>query len=211
MQVEKSDTESRIFESARLLFNERGYAGMTLRQIAKEAGIEAQSVYNYVPSKQVLLERLVRRGTGELHNSVLAAIASAEQTPGAQLEAAVKAHVVHYLCSANVVIHFRESLIHFDEERRDSLVAMFKAYEQLYKNIIRQGVASGDFRPVDVTPTTYVILGMGDSTTNWWRPSGRLDAETVGQLLAELAVQMVARTVSSALPIAQEKTALLTI
>jgi AcrR family transcriptional regulator len=191
MLVEKNDTEARIFESARVLFNQWGYTGMTLRQIAKEVGIEAQSIYNYIPSKQVLVERLVRNGTGELHASVLTALDSAGPTPAAQLAAAVKAHVIHYLSSANVVVFFRDSLVHFDAGTRASLLVMLKAYEQTFKDIIHRGIASGDFRQVDVTPTTYAILGMGDSVINWWRPAGRLDAQAVGDLFCGLAVQMV--------------------
>jgi len=192
MLVEKNDTETRILESARVLFNQWGYTGMTIRQIAKEVGIEAQSIYNYIPSKQVLVERIVRSGTGEMHASVVAALDQAPPTPTARLAAAVKAHVVHYLQSANVVVFFRDSLVHFDAERRASLLVLLKAYEQLYKDIIRDGISTGEFREVDVTPTTYAILGMGDSVINWWRPTGRLDAAELGELFGGLAVQMVA-------------------
>ncbi|WP_035696798.1 TetR/AcrR family transcriptional regulator [Glycomyces tenuis] len=191
MLVEKNDTETRIYEAARVLFNQWGYTGMTLRQIAKAVGIEVQSIYNYIPSKQVLVERLVRNGTGELHTSVLAALEGAGPTPGERLAAAVKAHVIHYLSSTNVVVFFRDSLVHFDEGTRSSLLVMLKAYEQVFKDIIRAGIDSGEFRDVDVTPTTYAILGMGDSVVNWWRPSGRLDAAAVGELFGDLAVQMV--------------------
>lgn len=191
MLMEKNDTEARIFESARVLFNRWGYTGMTLRQIAKEVGIEAQSIYNYIPSKQVLVERLVRNGTGELHASVLTALDAAGSTPSARLAAAVQAHVIHYLSSANVVVFFRDSLVHFDPEIRGSLLVMLKAYEQVFKDIIRQGIDSGEFREVDVTPTTYAILGMGDSVINWWRPDGRLDAAGVGELFGGLALRMV--------------------
>lgn len=200
MLVEKNDTEARIFESARKLFNQWGYTGMTLRQIAKDVGIEAQSIYNYTPSKQVLVERLVRAGTGELHASVLAALEAADPTPTARLAAAVKAHVIHYLSSANVVVFFRDSLVHFDAAPRDSLLVMLKGYEQVYKDIIRSGVDAGEFRDVDVTPTTYAILGMGDSVINWWRPAGRLDAAEVGDLFGRLAVQMVERVPASEPP-----------
>lgn len=200
MLVEKNDTEARIFEAARVLFNRWGYTGMTLRQIAKEVGIEVQSMYNYIPSKQVLVERLVRNGTGELHASVLAAVEDAGATPAERLAAAVKAHVIHYLSSTNVVAFFRDSLVHFDEETRSSLLVMLKAYEQIFKDIIREGIDSGEFRTVDVTPTTYAILGMGDSVINWWRPTGRLDAAAVGDLFGDLAVQMVTADADAAAP-----------
>ena len=194
MSTPMNDTEIRIFESARVLFNEWGYTAMTLRQIAKDVGIEVQSIYNYTSSKQALVEKLVRTGTAELHGSVVDAIASAAPTPTAQLQAAMQAHVLHYLSSASVVVFFRDSLVHFDSDTRSSLLVMLKDYEQVFKDILREGIASGEFRELDVTPTTYAILGMGDSVTNWWRVGGRLGALEVGELYGELAVQMVSRT-----------------
>ncbi|WP_167138536.1 TetR/AcrR family transcriptional regulator [Diaminobutyricimonas sp. TR449] len=193
MLIEKNDTEARILEAARVLFNQWGYTGMTLRQIAKEVGIEVQSLYNYMSSKQALVERMVRSGTGELHATVLAALEAAGHTPSSRLAAAVKAHVIHYLSSSNVVVFFRDSLRHFDGDVRDSLLVMLKAYEQVFKDIIQDGIKQGEFRDVDVTPTTYAILGMSDSVINWWRPGGRLDADGVGELFGALAVQMVSR------------------
>ncbi|WP_157157349.1 TetR/AcrR family transcriptional regulator [Diaminobutyricimonas sp. LJ205] len=193
MLIEKNDTEARIFEAARVLFNQWGYTGMTLRQIAKAVGIEVQSLYNYISSKQALVESMVRNGTGELHASVLAALEVAGPAPSARLAAGVKAHVIHYLSSSNVVVFFRDSLVHFDGDVRDSLLVMLKAYEQVFKDIIQEGIDRGEFREVDVTPTTYAILGMSDSVINWWRPGGRLDADAVGGLFGDLAVQMVAR------------------
>ena len=193
-----NDTESRIFESARVLFNQWGYTAMTLRQIAKDVGIEVQSIYNYTSSKQALVEKLVRAGTAELHSSVVAAVASAAHTPPARLKAAVQAHVLHYLSSASVVVFFRDSLVHFDSDTRTSLLVMLKEYEQVFKDLLREGIASGVFRELDVTPTTYAILGMGDSVTNWWRADGRLGALEVGELYGALAVQMVSRTPAGA-------------
>lgn len=198
MSTPMNDTESRIFESARVLFNQWGYTAMTLRQIAKDVGIEVQSIYNYTSSKQALVEKLVRTGTAELHNSVVDAIASTAPTPTARLRAAMQAHVLHYLSSASVVVFFRDSLVHFDSDTRSSLLVMLKEYEQVFKDILREGIASEAFRELDVTPTTYAILGMGDSVTNWWRAGGRLGAPEVGELYGELAVQMVSRTPADA-------------
>lgn len=190
MRVEKNDTEVRIIESARNHFNRWGYAGMTLRQIAKDVGIEAQSIYNYTTSKQALVEKMIRTGTEELYDSVVAAVEAADPSPSARLTAAVKAHVVHYASSPNVVI-FRDSLVHFDEDVRTSLRVKLKEYEQLFKDIIQEGMESGEFRQIDVTPVTFAILGMGDSVTNWWRPGGRLSAAEVGAMYSDLALRMV--------------------
>jgi AcrR family transcriptional regulator len=51
-------TRDEILQAARRLFAERGYAGTSVRDIAKAAGVSAQTVYDSVGSKQALVERL---------------------------------------------------------------------------------------------------------------------------------------------------------
>ncbi|HEY8015145.1 MAG TPA: helix-turn-helix domain-containing protein, partial [Dongiaceae bacterium] len=50
-QVKKSEVRERILAAAAGLFAERGYAGATIGQIAKAAGIAPSSVYVYFKSK----------------------------------------------------------------------------------------------------------------------------------------------------------------
>jgi AcrR family transcriptional regulator len=51
-------TRDEILRAARVLFAERGYARTSVRDIAKAAGVSAQTVYDSVGSKQALVERL---------------------------------------------------------------------------------------------------------------------------------------------------------
>jgi AcrR family transcriptional regulator len=51
-------TRDAILRAARRLFAERGYARTTVRDIAQEAGVSAQTVYDSVGSKQALVSRL---------------------------------------------------------------------------------------------------------------------------------------------------------
>jgi AcrR family transcriptional regulator len=51
-------TRDEILGAARRLFAERGYAATTVRDIAQAAGVSAQTVYDSVGPKQVLVSRL---------------------------------------------------------------------------------------------------------------------------------------------------------
>ena len=51
-------TQDEILQSARRLFAERGYARTSVRDIARAAGVSAQTVYDSVGSKQALVARL---------------------------------------------------------------------------------------------------------------------------------------------------------
>jgi AcrR family transcriptional regulator len=51
-------TKDEILQAARRLFAERGYARTSVRDIARAAGVSAQTVYDSVGSKQELVARL---------------------------------------------------------------------------------------------------------------------------------------------------------
>jgi len=51
-------TRDEILRAARRLFAERGYARTSVREIARAAGVSAQTVYDSVGSKQALVSRL---------------------------------------------------------------------------------------------------------------------------------------------------------
>src|SRR4249919_3870808 len=51
-------TQEEILRAARRLFAERGYTRTSVRDIAQEAGVSAQTVYDSIGSKQALVSRL---------------------------------------------------------------------------------------------------------------------------------------------------------
>src|SRR6476619_1421284 len=51
-------TQTEILTAARRLFAERGYTRTSVRDIAKAAGVSAQTVYDSIGSKQALVARL---------------------------------------------------------------------------------------------------------------------------------------------------------
>ena len=57
-------TAERILDAAEQLFAERGYAGATLRDVAKRVGVRPPSLYNHFASKDALYAAVLERGIG---------------------------------------------------------------------------------------------------------------------------------------------------
>jgi AcrR family transcriptional regulator len=55
-----------IFRQALELFSEKGYAGTSMRELAKRCGTTASNVYNYFPSKEDLLREVFRVGAEQI-------------------------------------------------------------------------------------------------------------------------------------------------
>jgi AcrR family transcriptional regulator len=59
---EVASTATRILDVAEELFAERGYAAVSVREIAGRVGLNQASLYNHFPSKQALYEAVLERG-----------------------------------------------------------------------------------------------------------------------------------------------------
>lgn len=60
----------RILKAAIELFSQRGYAAVTMREIAAQVNIKAASIYNHYSGKEALLDEIVERFRVGLHNEV---------------------------------------------------------------------------------------------------------------------------------------------
>ena len=57
-------TAERILDAAEALFAEHGYAGTTLRDVARAADLRIPSLYNHFESKEALYSAVLERGVG---------------------------------------------------------------------------------------------------------------------------------------------------
>ena len=82
----KRETRDAIAQAAARLFVERGFDAVTIDDIAREADVSRQTVFNYFPAKeQILFDR-----DEEIEEALLAAVRG--RTDGASLVSAFRAH-----------------------------------------------------------------------------------------------------------------------
>ncbi len=59
------DTKQRIMKSARLTVQDRGYGGLSFRELAKDVGIKSASIHHYFPTKGELGGALAAQYTAD--------------------------------------------------------------------------------------------------------------------------------------------------
>jgi AcrR family transcriptional regulator len=84
------ETRSRILETALSVFQERGFAQATMREIAAEAGVAVGAAYYYFDSKDALVMAFYERAQEEMHRETEAALDRAK-TLEARLRAIISA------------------------------------------------------------------------------------------------------------------------
>ena len=64
----KNDTKEMIRQAAVSEFMDKGFAGASLRQIVKNAGVTTGAFYKYYPTKEALLAELVEEHAEHIYN-----------------------------------------------------------------------------------------------------------------------------------------------
>ncbi|MBP7701083.1 MAG: TetR/AcrR family transcriptional regulator [Phenylobacterium sp.] len=92
----QQERRARILEAARELFAAEGVAGLSVRAIAKRAGMPAMTLYGYFPSKTAIVRALWSEAFAPLFVELDAAEA-AETEPAARLRKVAQAFVDYWV------------------------------------------------------------------------------------------------------------------
>lgn len=85
----RTDTSGRILDAALALMSERGYAGVSVRDIADAVGIKAASLYKHFADKRAVFDATVAREVAHVEKTLhdVGAVALPQDDPGAYAEA----------------------------------------------------------------------------------------------------------------------------
>lgn len=179
------DKRQEIFAAALHLFQEKGYHGASMQDLADAMGMQKASLYYYIRSKEELLVQLCEHGTGAFTQELNEIVASDLKATD-KLQRAIECYLVA-LCEQlelfTVVLREQKFL---GETQRKKLRGEGKQHGELLEAILQQGIAAGEFRPVNVTVTTLAILGMCNWMYEWYSPNGALQPREIAGMFSGL-------------------------
>ncbi|NVO54770.1 TetR/AcrR family transcriptional regulator [Rhodobacteraceae bacterium B1Z28] len=173
-------TGPRIREAALGLFARHGYAAVSMRQIAKEVGVQAGALYNYTPDKQSLLFRLMRDHMQDL----LAAYKALEDggDPQDTLRRFVGFHIRFHLQRPDEVFIAYMELRNLTPDNFAEIEDLRRAYENSLEGILNNGQKVGLFSISDTKIATLAVIAMLNGVMTWYRAGGRLSLDEVEQI-----------------------------
>lgn len=188
----KQPIPQHIVNAAIDLFYTHGYAETTMQSIADEVDLLKGSLYHYIHSKEDLLFRIIT----DVRQGSLALIDEAEQRD--DLRAIQR---LHRYVAGNVTYHGHQlrqgAILHrySDSLRADRQVELRghnKIYEQFVSSLVSAAKKEGDISDVFNTRllTEYVFCVI-NSVFDWYKPSGPITPEELGQAYAALAINGV--------------------
>jgi len=183
-------TGPKVQAAALKLFARDGFAAVSMRQIAREVGLQAGALYNYTPDKQTLLFSLMKGHMDELLVQSPQAVGD-DLAPEEALSAFVRFHITYHIERADLVFISYMELRSLEPENFKVIEAARRAYEDQLEAILQRGQATGVFQIEDSKLATLALIAMLTGVTNWFRRGGRLDIEEVTRHYVQMSLQVV--------------------
>jgi TetR/AcrR family transcriptional regulator, cholesterol catabolism regulator len=177
--------KQQIEDAASTLFRERGYAATSVRDIAQVLNLQGGSLYAHVASKEDMLWAIVLRAADRF-NLEVGPIASSQEPAGVKLKDMIRAHVGVVTTIQKDAAVFLHEWRFLSDERRLKIAARRDDYERLFRRVIADGVANGDFINVEPRLTATAILSALNGIATWYRPDGELSATDIADQHASL-------------------------
>lgn len=166
-----SERREQILSIAARLIARQGYSATTVRDIADEAGILSGSLYHHFPSKEAILQEILRAFLTGLRES-FAAIVAEELSPRETVDRLI-GHAFHTIeTQPDQVALYQNELSFLGSQPGFEFVREERVQiEELWIEQFREGQSVGDFRTsVDPAVAYRFYRDAVWSTVAWYRP-----------------------------------------
>lgn len=156
---DKRDEKRRaILEAACAVFTQKGFHRARVEEIAVRAGVGKGTIYEYFPSKKDLYEEMVETALGAYAEELAAAVA-ARDDPRSKLLAAARCTLMVADRNRALARLILEQPGGLGENLRRHIWKVRESYIQILRGVVEEGIAGGDFRPVDPHLAAMALVG----------------------------------------------------
>lgn len=179
------DTAAAIRTAALGLFAAKGYAAVSMREIAEAAGIRQGGIYNHFAAKQDILRALM---VGHMQALIAAwgGRAPSGGNPAADLDAFARFHIGYHFERPEAVFVAYMELRNLEPDNFAAVEALRDRYERILRAILERGAAAGLFALRDPAVETRALIAMLTGVTTWVREGGRLSIAEITDLYVGL-------------------------
>lgn len=173
------------------VFNQRGYDGTSMEDLAQATGITKSSIYHHVRGKEELLRLAVSRALDELF-----AMLEQPAPPGGRaidrLEQVVRGSarvLVDELPYVTLLLRVRGNT-----ETEQWALQRRREFDHRVAALVRRAAEEGDLRGgVDPRLATRLLFGMVSSAVEWYEPGRGVSGADLGEALWQLAFEGLRR------------------
>lgn len=174
-----------ILRAAAQIFRRKGFHAASMQDIADAVQLQKASLYHHINSKQEILLALLEEAMDLLIADMERVIAT-EGSPGEKLRMAMQQYTRRLAEQGDLAGVLLLEYRNLNPELRARHVKRRDRFEALWRELVRAGVESGEFRDIDPSLCGFALLGVQNWMITWYRPDGRLAPDELADAFADL-------------------------
>jgi len=173
-----------ILQEAARLFRQKGYMAATLRELADRSGIKGGSIYHHFSSKQEILHEIMAFTLTNLF--ALEEETARERNPIEKIRKAIRFHIEYHINNLNETLVADTELRSLTAENYREIIKMRRRYENLFIEILREGMQQQIIKIGDVKLAALAILQMCTGVSYWFKQDGPLSVQEIADSYVDL-------------------------
>ena len=169
----------RMLKAAAFCFNQKGYSGTSLKDVADILGLTDAALYYYVRNKQELVYLCYVRAADVAREAMRRAIE--EGTTGLQQVRLYIRYHVESIVGENGPLAIMSEIPSLKPEHRDEVLELSRTHSSNFEAILERGIADGSIAPCDIRMTCNAIMGAINWIPKWFHG----DADVAEKVLEE--------------------------
>jgi TetR/AcrR family transcriptional regulator, cholesterol catabolism regulator len=188
------ERRAQLLQAAGRIFREKGYEKASIGDFAKAVGIDRASIYYYISSKEELFREMVHEAVRDnvlMVEQIRESAATPEEKVRALIVGIMRSYEKHY---PYLYAYVQEDMARIAGDKTPwgkEMKLFSERFVVATVGIIQQGIDDGSFRlkSLSAQMIAFAVIGMCNWSHRWFRPSGRISLDMVGQSFAELALK----------------------
>ncbi len=179
--------KEQVIRKAAELFREKGYAAASMRDLAQKMGIEAASLYSHIRSKEEILQHLCFDMATEFRKS-LCEVEKQKGPASEKLRNGIVGHIEVMAKDLTASAVFMNEHRHLSQPYLREFLLLRINYINRFKNIIEEGIASGEFKAIDKKLAVMTLFSSLNWMPQWYDPHSNIVPADLGQQLSDMLV-----------------------
>lgn len=180
-----SQKSDEIFSVVAHLFAHKGYHSTSMREIARELGMNQSSLYHYFKSKEDALYKLMNDAMDDAL-ATLEKICAAHLSPEDKLNRVLGFYTRYYAGDQERLILLVNEKNSLTESYRRRLVQKERRYVRLFKDIFEELAGHDRIKEIPPSVAIFAFLGMVHYTIKWYDKNGPVGLDELADLFVEI-------------------------
>ncbi len=169
----------RMLKAAAYCFNQKGYRGTSLKDVADILGLTDAALYYYVRNKEELVYQCYVRAAEVGKQAMDRAIEDADSGYD-QVETYLRYHI-EYMVGDRGPIAIMSEVPSLNSDHRDEILGFSRSHSSRFEGLLEKGINDSSIAPCDVRMTGNSIMGSINWIPKWFHG----DSDAANRILNE--------------------------